>query len=120
MRSAGARGGLLVRIGGQHAERDRDVVIECDLLEPACGLAGDVVEVRSFAANHAAQRNDPVIMLRQALGGERQFECAGDVKHVETGGVCAGQSVFRALQKLGRDVAVEARDDDREAQPGRI
>ena len=55
LRAAGTGLGLLAVVAGEHAEGDRDARLERGQLEPARGLAGDVVEVRRLAADDAAE-----------------------------------------------------------------
>ena len=52
-------------------------------LQPARGLAGDVVEVRRVAADDAAERDDAgeAARLRERHGGERQLERARHGHH---------------------------------------
>ena len=59
--AARARFGLFQSIGGEHAEGDRQSGFERHLLQSPRGFAGDVIEMRRFAANHRAQRDDRVI-----------------------------------------------------------
>ena len=55
---AGAVDGLLQGIGGQDAERDGDAGFAGRLGQALGGFAGDVVEVRRFAADDGAQADD--------------------------------------------------------------
>ena len=52
-----ARLGLLGRVAGEQAERDGHAGLDPGQLEPARRLAGDEVEVRRLAADHAAERD---------------------------------------------------------------
>src|SRR5437899_10367010 len=48
---------LLRGVRGEHAERDRDAGLERGELEPARRLPRHVLEVRSLASDHAAERD---------------------------------------------------------------
>ena len=75
--------GLLDRIGGQYAKRDGDARFRLHLRQTTGGMAGDVVEVGRVAANHGAQCDDGVVLLRirQGLYRDRQFPRSRHVRH---------------------------------------
>ncbi len=72
--------GLLARVHGQDAERDRHAGLERSELEAARRLARHVVEVRRLAADHAAERDHAGVAagLRERHRGERELERAGN------------------------------------------
>src|SRR6266705_4765980 len=49
---------LSLGLRGKHAEPDRDAMRQRDVAEAPRRLAGHVLEMRRFAADHAAQRHD--------------------------------------------------------------
>ena len=69
---------LLCLLEREQAEGDRNAGLERRKLEPRRGLAGDEVEVRRVAADHAAERDDARVAacLRQRHGRDRQLERA--------------------------------------------
>src|SRR4051794_21419236 len=69
---------LLLGVGGQHAERDRNARLQARELEPARRLARDELEVRRLAADDRAESDDARVAarLRQRHRGQRQLECA--------------------------------------------
>ena len=71
--------GLLDPVEREDAEGDRDAGLERGELEPARGLARDVVEVRRVAADDAAERDDAgeAAGLRERRGGEGELERPG-------------------------------------------
>src|SRR5712691_6232193 len=76
----GARQRLLLVLGGQHPERDRNSGIELDLHDSGRGLARYHLEVKSLAADHAPQTNDGIVLafLGQGERSHWQFERAWD------------------------------------------
>src|SRR5215207_5671802 len=70
--AAGAVERLLLRVGGEHAEDDREVLTERDLLDAAGCFARDIIKVRRVAADDAAEADDgfETLRLRQRLGGD--------------------------------------------------
>ena len=76
---------LLHRVDGEHAEAAGHAGLELDVLDPARGLAADVVVVVGLAADHRAEADDRVVAagLGGVLGDQRQLERAGHVEHVD-------------------------------------
>ena len=115
--------GLLER---EHAEGDRHAGLERGELEARRGLAGDEVEVRRVAADHAAERDDAGVAarLRERHRRERQLERPRH-RH-DRDRVARDPGLLelreRAVEQPGRDGAVEAADDDpdRAARPLRL
>ena len=71
---------LFFVVGGQDAEDDRQHFLARDGGDSAGPFAGDKIEMRRFAADHRAQTDDRGESpgLSQCLGGQRQFEGAGE------------------------------------------
>ena len=107
---------LPAAVAGEDAEGDGNTRLEPGELEPARGLAGDVLEVRRVAADHAAESDDAGVApgLCKRHRAERELEGARDRHDVDPllrhSGL--GQRLKGALEESGRDVAVEAADDD--------
>src|SRR5437588_308764 len=57
---------------------------------------------------------------REALGDERLLERARYPQNGDVGGSVLAQDPLRAVEELLGDIAVEARDDDRESHTGRV
>src|SRR6266545_7766653 len=92
-RAAGAGERLLQGLGGGDTETQSDAVRQRDVAQAARGFAGDVLEVRGLAADHAAERDDDVVppAHRGRLRGHGQLERPGyphDV-HARVGEVVA-------------------------------
>src|SRR6185295_16143868 len=107
---------LPAAVAGEDAEGDGDTRLEPGELEPARGLAGDVLEVRRVAADDAAERDDAGVAPRlcKCHRAERELEGARDRHDIDPllrhSGL--GQRLKGALQESRRDVTVEAADDD--------
>src|SRR6202043_206072 len=106
---------------GQHPEGDRHAGLEACELQAARAFAGDIVEVRRVAADHAAEGHEGVVT---AAGGKlacdyRQLERARHAHHRKVGG---GAAVLEpgaggTLEQTRHDEIVEARRDDRDLTP---
>jgi hypothetical protein len=113
---------LLLVLDREHAERDGHAGLEARELQPAGGLARDVLEMRRLAADDGAESDDARIAarLRECHRGQRQLERAGhgDDRHGLPPDACPLELVQRAREQLARDPAVEARDNDPDRPPG--
>ena len=112
--------GLLHRVGGQHAHRNRNAGLGRNARQAARSFARDVIEVWSFSTNHRAERNHRVVstLTCQRFHNERKFPRARNFDNVDIVGrpahsrqriQCAGQ------QAIGNE-AVKARDDNSKLQ----
>src|SRR5581483_4463499 len=109
---------LLEVLRREDAECDRHARFERGQLQAGRGLAGDVLEVRRLAPDDAAERDDGDVpaRLRERHGAERQLECT---RHRHDGDVLPVDPRVRELghgrvEQPVRDLAVEAREDDRD------
>ena len=110
------------RVGGQHAEHDRDAGGQRGLLQAPGRLPGDVVEVRRVAPDHRAEAHDAVAPARAARGAWRRAAARtrpGPTRRVTSSSATprVAQRPPRAVEQLPGDVLVEPADDDRDAHP---
>ena len=114
---AALRIGALLRLreilGREHAEADRRAGRELHVHDSARALARDEVEVRRFAANNRAQRDERVeaIGLDEISARQRQLEAPGNVEDADVvvGDVAVAQRALRAVDEPIGEVGVEAR-----------
>ena len=113
---ASALYGLFDAVGGEHAVDDRDVVAERNMAQGFGAFADDDVKVGGRAFDDGAESDDGVVAGGggEALRGDAEFECAGDVGDVDVGevGAVAFQGVDGARFEFVDDEVVEARADD--------
>src|SRR5215472_17308750 len=112
--------GLLEGVAGEDAEHYRDAGIHLRELQAARGFGADVIVMCGLATEDAADGDEGVVTAGSGkfFRGQRKFERAGymhDV-HILAGRAAALQGIHGALQKTLGDEAVEAADDDAEAQ----
>ena len=88
---ASALYGLFDAVGGEHAVDDRDVVAERNVAQGFGAFADDDVKVGGRAFDDGAESDDGVVAAGggEALRGDAEFECAGDVGDVNVGEVGA-------------------------------
>src|SRR5271170_8251668 len=104
---------LRLVLDGQDAIADGQPVAHRELLQPARTLGADVIVMRGLAADHAAERHEPVKTLARPRGDPnrgRNFERPGN-QDALMGGAGSGKRAFGpAPQSLG-DVSVIGRLD---------
>src|SRR5215469_16970034 len=112
--------GLLERVAGEDAEHDRDAGIHLRELQAARGFRADIIIMCRLATEDAADGDEGVVTAGDGkfFQGQRKFERARYVHdvHILASRAASLQSVHGALQKALGDEAVEAADDDAEAQ----
>ena len=113
---------LLDRLGGEHAERDRQVLRERDAADAIGHTLTDVLEVRCVAAHDHADRDQRVVATaaRGALRRERDLERARHPEHVHVLAAELGEPRDAALEQAQRDQVVEARDDHAHANTAAV
>ena len=93
-------------------------------LQAAGALAGDILEMRRVAADHAAERHDRVeaAAAGEAAHRHRQLEGAGHAHHRQLARLTAALEPggLRSLEKTRDDEIVEARRDDRHLASARV
>src|SRR5215467_1473142 len=111
--------GLLQRVAGQHAENNGQPGIDLRELQAARGFGTNIIVMRSFAAQNAANGNQRVVFP----GGGKffcrqgQFERTGNMDHIHIFAISAPalQRIRGGGEQAVGDKAVEAADDDSEA-----
>src|SRR4029077_6322245 len=92
MRAAGPCFGLRQRVGGENSERNWRSGFEGHLLQTVSGGPANVIEMRSFPADHGAQSDDPVELFSEFARGLWKFKSTGNVKHGNSAGTGLGES----------------------------
>src|SRR5215475_12182630 len=117
---AGSVDRLFQRIAGKHAENHGHAGIHLRQLQAARCFRTNVVVVRGFAAQYAADCDQRVVAAgkRQFFRGQRQLKRAGNVDDVHIARLRSGprERVHRRRKQAFGDEAVEATDRDRETQ----
>ena len=114
--------GLFERVASENAERHRDAGVELRDLNSASGFRANIVVVRSFAAQDAADADDRI----DAAGGceffcrKRDFERARDAHDFDLFfvGACLFERFKRAGEQAVGDEIIELADDNTDAQSG--
>src|SRR5712692_2594816 len=114
--------GLFESIAGEHAKNHGHAGIHLRELHAARDFRGDVLEVRGFAAQNTADGHYRVVIprLTHFLRGNGNLKRAGHPYdfHLLRMRPSAFERVERSSKQAFGDEAVEAADDDTEAQPG--
>ena len=110
------------RVGRQHAERHRDAGVARGVGDAVRHRGRDVVEVRRFAADDAAEADDGV--EAPGLGGGarrlRNLEGARDREHLDVGRARFRERRGRGVPQAAGHRLVEAGHDHREPERGRV
>src|SRR5258708_20499277 len=95
----GAVDGLLHRVARQHTKHDWQAAVHLRKLQSARGFRTNIIIVRRFAAEHAADGDQRVVLprRRQVFRRQRQFECSRHMHHIN---IFAGRT--RPLQRIHR------------------
>src|ERR1700719_1029463 len=119
----GAVDGLLQGVARQHAKNNRHAAVHLRELQSARGLRTNIVIVRRFAAKHAPDGDQRIVLprRRQFFRRQRQLECSRNVHHINilSGRACSFQRIHRRRKKPLRNKIIESADDNAKAKPRR-
>jgi len=123
VRAADAGDGLFFGVGREDSEDNGDHLIARNLSDTAGALAGDEVEMGSFAAHDRAEANDGGVFLRAAhgFGGKGDLECAGDALdgYLSLGDSNLLQPQQAAAEELLNNRRIEPGGDDADPRSSR-
>src|SRR6267143_975755 len=115
--------GLFQRVARQHTKNNRQAAVHLRELQSACGLRTNILIVRRFAAKHAANGDQRIVLprRRQFFRRQRQFERSRNVHHINIFAARARplQRIHRRRKKPRGDKAIEAAHDNSKAKTGR-
>src|ERR1700674_927129 len=119
----GAVDGLLQRVARQHAKYTRQATVNLRELQSARGLRTNIIIVRRFAAEYAADGDQRIVLprRRQFFRRQRQFERPRNMHHINILAARARplQRIHRRRKKPLGDKAIEAAHGDAKAKPRR-
>src|SRR5882762_8898744 len=115
--------GLFQRVARQHTKNNRQAAVHLRELQSARGLRTNIVIVRRFAAKHAPDSDQCIVLShrRQFFRRQRQFECFRNVYHINilAGRACSFQRIHRRRKKPLGNKTIEAAHDDAKTKTGR-
>src|SRR2546430_1637613 len=115
----GAVNGLLQRFARQHAKYDGQAAVHLRELQSSCRLRANVIIVCRFAAKHASDGDQCVVLSgrRQFFCRQRQFERSRNVHHINVfaGSARAFQRIYSRRKKPLSDKTIEPAHDNSKA-----